>query len=397
LREAEVKTIRSWMLEGGMQRGASVRRLLSLGGVSDGELDTLKIDWEASSASSCLDQLLKQPPAKAERQRHRAIVTLLLAGLAANNEERERLVSRWVREHALVGRLPETAVTFEQVFDVPDSVVPVGLDADRALIGQRIGDELQGVLRQTTPLVLRADRRAAEIPVEWARENDRTDPVCMRRQIRWMLPYTEHRLPLIDELSARALPPRCMLLALKGDHINPEGEIHQLQQELANLYRKNDWPPEFVKAVVCESRGDVEALLQGCSSEIVHIAGHMASGALQVAAEQIASDEVGQWLASSKVRLLVLNGCEGALAGSPLALYSVAIADRIVQLGRVPEVVAHRLALTEVDGVAFAVNFARAFIGTFDAAAACFEARRVGSANLKLSPVLISQRRPRLG
>lgn len=397
LRETEAMTIKSWLREDGRQTGSSVHRMMTLAGVPGDELAALRIDWDKADACTCVDQLLKQPEAKVERPRRRALLTLLLDALSTNRPERKRLVARWMRANALVGRMPETAVTFEHIVEVPEALTPVALNADRVVLGQKIGQAVPGVLHLATPLALRADRRAAEVPIEWARENAETEPVCVRRQIRWILPHSETRQPLIEDVSTRALPPRYLLLALKGEHIDPKREIDGLRGELVELYLKNDWPPEFVRAEVCQNVDAVKLQLENCSFDIVHIAGHMGADALQVASEQISSEVLGRWLAESAVRLVVLNGCEGARPASDLALHGAAIADKLVQLGKVPEVVAHRIRLTDADGMAFASSFARAFVKTFDAAAACFDARRAGSIDLRLSPVLFSQRAPRTG
>ena len=394
LRAAEAQQVRSWLESDGFRTCAQVRRLLARGGLAEEELAGLGID-EAADVGACVDRLLTLPADKAARQRRRAIVTFLLSALASGNDDRMRLVNRWMRQRNLAGRLPKAAVTFEQVFDVPDSPVAPEPDADVVMTGVRMGQVLPGVLVGTNPLVLGSGPRAAELPVEWARENAETDAICLRRQVRWRLPYRDHRDALVEDLSSRAMPPRWLLVALKGDGIDPEAEIRQVGQTLADLYRAQDWPPEFVKTVACEGDKDVQAQLQGCSYEVVHLSGHMGSHALQVGGDEIASDTLGQWLANSKVRLVVLNGCEGARPRSSVALYSVAMADRIVDLGKVPEVVAHRRPLTDSDSVKFATSFCSAFARSFDAVAACFEARRAGSEQLRYSPLVISQRKPR--
>jgi hypothetical protein len=369
---------------------------LERAGVTMAELDQLKEAWEAD-ADGCLHRLLTWPRTKAERAQRRALLTSLLAALATNDEARTTMVNRWVRERNLVGPLPETMVSFDQQVKVEDAAVPTDWSVEPKLMGQRIGQTLPALFEESGPLALLPAKKPAEIPVEWARENADTDPISWRRQLRWRLAFADHRVPLIEELPDRVLPPRCLLLALKGAHIHPEAEVIALKQALTELYVKLDWPPNFIDLAVCENQDDVETRLRRCSHEVVHVAGHMDGDNLQVASSKIPADEVGQWFANSNVRLVLLNGCDGAVAGSTLALHSISLADRLVQRGRVPEVVAHRMRLNEQDGQAFAISFHGAFLKSFDAVDACFAARQVGSLQLGLSPILISQRASRTG
>jgi CHAT domain-containing protein len=116
---------------------------------------------------------------------------------------------------------------------------------------------------------------------------------------------------------------------------------------------------------------------------------------LQVGDELVEPDVFAALLNDSEVRLVVLNGCEGGRVSSPLAVEYLTLADRIVRDGRVSEVVAHRVKITDADALAFAILFYNAFFGKsggFDPARAAFHARKAGSLRLRLSPVVISQR-----
>ena len=233
------------------------------------------------------------------------------------------------------------------------------------------------------------------LPIEWARESAESEPVALRRQIRWRLPGVKTRGCVHQLVSSRQAPPTVLALALAGADIEPTTETRQIVALLRDRYKDMGWPPEFIRAFECEDRKDLESRLNGCRDHVVHIAGHLGPDGLQVGGEMLKAETLAARLNESEARLIVLNGCDGGTVKSPLAVEYLTLADRLVHDGRVPEVVAHRAKIAVSDSLVFARAFYQTFFGktsSFDVAQAVFEARKAGSARLQLCPVVISQR-----
>ncbi|HKA07818.1 MAG TPA: CHAT domain-containing protein, partial [Gemmataceae bacterium] len=384
---SERRTIANWLKEDGRTSGPDVRKLLEREGVPAAELNG--IAWQREN---WLEELLSLPKEPEKRQPIRERLALFLVALAAGRPERRGQVTLWIRQRRLVGLTPKPVAPYEYVVNIDPKVELAALGNDSTVIGQSLGKHFPDVFNSDGPLVLQALPATLVAPLEWTRENEQSEPVAVRRPMRWRLAGMDTRRCLFDELSDGCLPPKILLLAAEADDINPKAEVGALKSQLQDLYRERNWPAQFVCAQDCETAKKLSTCVAGCCDQIVHFAGHLGATGLRTGSELLPAAELAAALATSDVRLLVLNGCEGGTPQSPTAFAYATLVERVVRDAGVPEVVAHRGLLSDSDAGSFARVFYRGLLDHFDPSRAVFHARKKGSNELRLSPVLVSQR-----
>lgn len=392
LRDEARKKLREWLTDDEQNSATAVRRLLEHSGVEEDELDSLGFfgtddDW--------FNGILSLPRRPEKRSRARQIIALLILAVSEGNDVRRKLASSWLRDRRILGLTPRFIPAEEEVLTVCSGHTLKGLTArlsDELNVGQGLAKIFSVVFRSRHSLILDANPGSLEVPIEWTLENADNEPIALRRPIRWRLPGFKTRNCLFNELSSGALPPAVLLLALDADLITPAKEVRELKSQLDKIYNEYCWPKELIRTMECNSVKELKSRLIGCKEQVVHVAGHLGSGGLQVLSELLAPEGVADALSISDVRLMVLNGCEGGSPQSPISFEYATLMERIVRDGKVPEVVAHRGPLTDDDGMAFACKFYDCYFRKFDPSLAAFEARKAGSNNLRLLPITISQR-----
>jgi hypothetical protein len=392
LREDERSKLGEWLTEDGQNESAAVRRLLTQSGIKENELDSLDFNW---SKDDWFESFLSLPEAPGKRRRARELIALLILAVAEDGPDRMRHAKSWLRRRRLLGWSPRLIHSDEYVVAIEPKLNLAGLSiqgGDDATVGQRLGKTVPEVLNGRQRLILDAEPGSMEVPFEWAREYDDADPIAVRRPICWRLPFKQTRNCLFDDLSSGALPPAVLILALDAEDISPQKELRELKGQLDKIYYDYFWPQELIRTMVCRTVIELESRLTDCKEQILHLAGHLSSDGLQVSSEILAGEDLTKALSKSDVRMIVLNGCKGGTPRSPLAFEYATLAERLIRDASVPEIVGHRGLLREDDGLAFARNFYECFFRQFDPARAAFEARKAGSYDLRLSPIIISQR-----
>ena len=392
LREEERSKLRQWLIDDDQNNGTAVRRLLVQSGVKDSDIDSQEIDW---SKDSWFESFLYLPESPEKRQRRRELIALLILALVERTPDRLATARIWLLQRRLLPRAPRLVVLDEEVVTIDPGLTSMGLTvqlAEKIAVGQSLREKVPNVLIGRHRLILDAEPRSLEVPIEWTRENAETKPVAVRRPICWRLPFEKTRKCFFETFSSSELPPTILILALESDDITPEAEQRELKERIDKIYRKNYWPPELIRSRVCKTVQDLESRLTNCMEQVVHVAGHIGSKGLRVSSDILTSEKVARALSNSDVRLIVLNGCDGGTPQSPLAFEYATLAECLVRDGNVPEIVAHRGPLRDDDGLAFALTFYESFFSQFDPARAAFEARRTGSEDLEYSPIVISQR-----
>jgi hypothetical protein len=387
IRESEKRTIESWLAQDGRTNGRDVKSVLEREGVPAQEL--AEIDW---SQPDWIDAFFSMPGDADKHQRARERIALFLMAISETHPDRREQVILWVRRRRLVGLVAKPIARAEDVVTVDSNLSMAALGDDPKIVGQVLGKRLADVLNSDRPLVLRATAAALQAPIEWTRENKDSEPVALRRPIRWYFPGIVTRSSLFDQLSDGGLPPRVLLLTVNSLDINPEAEARVLESQLKDQYRRRRWPIEFIRVADCDSIRSLKSGLTNCREQIVQILGHLGAEGVRAGSEVLSAAELASALASSDVRLLVLSGCEGGAPISPTVFANATLIERIVQDGEVPEVVAHRKLLSDEDGQSFSRAFYNSFLEDFDTSRAVFKARKEGSVRLSLSPVLVSQR-----
>jgi len=391
LRDDERERLLDWLEEDGGSQPDRVFELLKRNGVPEAELDALHLK------SKGIDTLLHLREDRGTHQRARELIALLVLAVAAGRPERFKHATRWLSARRLVGWPSPVAFPAEEVIKMDGKPAPIGtIEVDHAvLIGQQLGLEIPKIMTQRGPVCLDANKDALALPIEWARETAEAEPLALRRQIRWRLPGVATRKCVHELISTREIPPTVLALALEAADVEPTTETRQLTTMLRDRYREMSWPPEFIRAVKCDNGRDLMSWLNGCRDHIVHISGHLGPDGLQVGDDLVPAESLAIALNNSDVRMIVLNGCDGGTVRSPLAVEYLTLADRLVRDGHIPEVVAHRAKIAVSDALVFALSFYKLLFekkGGFDPAQAVFEARKAGSARLRLCPVVISQR-----
>lgn len=392
LREEERRKLGAWLTEDGQNESAAVRRLLTQSGVIEDELDSLDCDW---SGADWFESFLSLPEVPGKRRRARELIALLILSVAEDSPERMEYANAWLRKRRLLGWSPRLIHHDQDVVTIGPEVTLAGLSIQKGNdinVGQRLGKIVPEVLNGRQQLILDAEPGSLEVPIEWTREYADAEPIAVRRPISWRLPFEQTRNCLFDDISSGALPPSVLILALDAEDISPQQELRELKSQLDKIYYESFWPQELVRPMVCRNSQELESCLTDCKEQIVHIAGHLNNNGLQVSSEMLKAEDLAKALSNSDVRILVLNGCEGGTPRSPLAFEYATLAERIVRDANVPEIVGHRGLLREDDGLAFALKFYECFFCYFDPAKAAFEARKAGSNDLRLSPIIISQR-----
>jgi hypothetical protein len=339
--------------------------------------------------------LLELPKEKPARRQHRELLTMLLLSLAEENDERRAAIEKWLRISLLLTWSDIDRP--EQEEDVHIGVPSLGVDvpADEGELAEALGREMHDLLIGKGPLCLTADGRALSSPVEIAREGKDAEPLALLRPIRWRLKDVPTRKSLDESRQEYALPPSVMLISLaSADLLEPDREVRQLKTILETEIQKRGWPTARIVAKRAKNAKELLNVLSETRHRIVHIAGHSGHTGLSVGKERVDAEVLAQALATSDVRLLILNGCSGVKARSALATGTITLADLLVIRGRVPEIVAHRKALQEDDAVAFAKRFYVEYLRDLDLGRAVHEGRKVGSPRLRSDLVAISQRPP---
>jgi hypothetical protein len=396
LREKERGELSNWFGEIGRNSTDGVLKLLSEMGVPEDECKTIK---EAAGQDDWQSTVLRLPKDQDKQKRARQIVTLLLLAVSQVNPDRRQRAAQWLSERHLLTWTPTVAADNQHLVEIDDSFIGSDPDArtirNMALWGQKVGQKHPEVLRGRQTLCVVAKTEFLAIPIEWACETPRDEPIAVQRPVCWRLPDVDTRPSVFDSIASNAIPPTTLILALPGRNINPGEQGRQLNELLRSRYEDLGWPPELVSYPECKNASQVLSYLRRCRQQVVHIAGHMGGGGLQVGEEQIGAIELASALQESEVRLVVLNGCEGGKSTSPVAVAYRTLAERLIRDGKVPEVVAHRRKISEKDALEFAKEFHRAFFDRkegFEPARAARVARKAGSPALRYSPVVISQR-----
>jgi hypothetical protein len=390
LGDEERKQLLDWLDEDGGAQPNRVRDLLMRKGVATEELDTLDLN------SKGIDSLLVLREDRKTHQRSRELMALLIMAAAEGRPERLKDARRWFSAGRLVGWPAPSPSAEEEVIVLDDEPAPLGTVevTQAAVIGQQLGLRFRQLTDHRGPVCLSASGNALALPLEWARETADAEPIAVRRPIRWQLPKVNARGRVRDMVAHREFPPTFLALALAADDVEPTTETRQVSTILQDRYRELGWPPEIIRTVECHSREDLMSWLKGCRDHVVHIAGHLGPEGLQVGKDLVPAESIAKELFPSDVRLMVLNGCDGGTVKSPLAVEYLTLADRLVRDGRVPEVVAHRAKIAVSDALMFALSFYQTFFaktGGFDAAQAVTQARKAGSARLRLCPIVISE------
>jgi hypothetical protein len=391
LRQEERNRLLGWLGEDGETQPSRVIELLKRSGVPEAELTALDLN------SKGIDSVLLLREDRGTHQRARELMAVLVLAAAAGRPDRLKHAARWLSSRRLVGWPAALAFPAEEVIDLDEIPAPIGkVEEQQAVeIGQRLGRVSPDLLAQHGPVCLVASKDALAMPMEWARETADAEPIALRRPIRWRLPGVGTRGCVHQLVSTREIPPTVLALALAAEDVEPTTETRQVAALLRERYQEMSWPPEFIRTVACDSGKDFMTWLNGCRDHVVHIAGHLGPDGLQVGKDLVPAESLAAALSSSEVRLVVLNGCDGGTVKSPLAVEYLTLADRLVRDGHVPEVVAHRAKIAVSDALVFALSFYKTFFrktGGFDPAQAVLEARKAGSARLRLCPVVISQR-----
>jgi hypothetical protein len=392
LRGEERQQLLDWLDDDGGTEAGQVLELLKQSGVPEDELTKLDLNLNGNNS------LFPLPESRAKHQRARELIALLVLAAAAGRPERLKVAIRWLSSRRLVGWPAPIDFPTEKVIELdekPASVIGTVEEDQAVIIGQQLAQKAPEITAQGGPVCLVASKDALALPIEWARETADAEPMALRRPIRWRLPGVETRRCVHHLVSNREIPPTVLVLALAAADVEPTEETRQVTALLRDRYREMAWPPEFVRSAECKSGGDFLSRLNGCPDHVVHIAGHLGPDRVQVGNDPVMAECLATALNNSEVRLVVLNGCDGGTVKSPLAVEYLTLADRLVRDGHVSEIVAHRAKIAVSDALKFALSFYKVFFGKtggFDAAQAVFQARKAGSARLRLSPVVISQR-----
>ncbi len=405
LREQDREVLFKWLKEDGIDSPQRIAELLCQWNLPEAELREIEIIGITEFPIA----LLRLPTDDdRKRRRNRRIVALLLLSLSSRNEERSRVVNGWIYERRLIQRPPALTAPPEDLLEVDigpivinsgeltkENVVQVGKSVGQKIY-QSFSKEPAMDTTKATALCIEAQKEFLAMPIEWACESQDDEPFATRRPVRWRLKNAETRQTIFEGLKENALPPATLFLALNSPEINPLAQVRQLQELVRTQYEALGWPPELVTQQICNGVEDALAVLEGCQRQVVHVAGHMGSDGFQVGDKILEATHLVNALQQSEVRLIVLNGCSGAGIFSSVAVEYLSLSERLIRDAKVPEVVAHRIEISEDDALAFAREFHIAFFNAsdgFEPATATLRARKVGSKALRYSPVAISQRR----
>jgi hypothetical protein len=395
LREKERNQLWQWLMDDGRDSAASIVRLLRDMGVPDAELKTIE-----NAGSKCLDAVLRLPRQRAEQKRARQIAALLLLAATHASPDRRKAAAYWLYARHLLRWPPLVRSDNEDSIEINDNLITNDLASrttkDMIKLGQRVAQKHPNVLSGRRPLCVTAKTEFLAVPVEWACETQHDQPIAVRRPIRWRLADVDTRPSVFESIPSNAMPPTTLILALAGPNINPGQQARQLNELLRARYEELGWPPELVAHFECQKREDVLTRLNHCQRQVIHLAGHMGGEGLQVGNDRVDAHELAEALRESDARMVILNGCEGGKSTSPVAVDYLTLTERLIRDAAVPEVVAHRNKINDSDALNFAKAFHTAFFDVndgFEPARAAFKARKAGSAYLRYSPVVISQRR----
>jgi TIR domain-containing protein len=404
LREPERDTAFQWLREDGCDTPEGVVQLLKPWGLTETELKDVKSTTKAELSSV----LFRLPPDDdRKRRRVRKMVALLLRSLSSGNKERTRVVHDWIYGRRLIQRPPVLTAPVEDVLvlDPGPAILAPRAPAreDVVRVGKEIGQKISQMFRSApemdparpTALCVESRKEFLATSIEWACESQDDEPLATRRPVRWRLKKIDARQTVFDSLKQNAFPPATLLLALNNPGINPEQQTRQLHELVRSHYEALGWPAELVARKDCNSVDEVLAELQGCKRQILHVAGHMGGEGFLVKEQDLDATLVVKALQQSEVQLIVLNGCSGGGVSSRVAVEYLTLGERLVRDAKVPEVVAHRIEISEDDALAFAREFHSAFFSAsdgFNPATATLRARKAGSIALRYAPVAISQR-----
>jgi hypothetical protein len=386
----EAGILESWLDKDGRVQREDLLRLLTNRNVPEKDARA----WLAGLPEGAWrDALLAVPHESPTRQRHKAMITLLLLSLAEEDVTRRETVERWLR---LTKLLNWSGIGYPKHEDVVEVGVPqlgTSPPSDVVLLGEALGQEYPSLLKSSDPLCLNADARVLANPLEYTRQGRDGEPLALLRPVRWRLKKATTRTSLHQDRTDRALPPSVLLLALAAEDLGtPDREVREVSQLLRGEYRKLAWPDARIETRQVGSADELLRTLTDVRHGIVHVAGHSGYAGLQVGRELVPGEKIAQALNGSDVRLLVLNGCSAAAPRSPLATGTVSLVDLLVTRGRVAEIVAHRNEITDEDAVAFALRFFSEFCRDLDVGRAVREARTAGSERLQLTPIAVSNR-----
>ena len=407
LREPDRDTVFQWLREDGCDSPEGVVQLLKPWGLTETEL----ADIGSVAKADLPTALFRLPPDDdRKRRRIRKIVALLLRSLSSGNKERSRVVYDWIYGRRLIQRPPVLTAPVEDVLVLdpgPAILAPVAPSGEDVLrVGKEIGQKISQMFKSTpqmdparpAALCVESRKEFLATSIEWACESQDDEPLATRRSVRWRLNKIDARRTVFDSLKDNTFPPATLLLALSNPGINPEQQTRQLHELVRSHYEALGWPPELVASKNCDSVDEVLAELQGCKRQILHVAGHMGGEGFLVKERVLEASRVVNALQQSEVQLIVLNGCSGGGVSSPVAVEYLTLGERLVRDAQVPEVVAHRIEISEDDALAFAREFHSAFFSAsdgFNPATATLRARKAGSSALRYAPIAISQRESR--
>lgn len=392
-RTIDAHVLAQWFEQDGRATGSDLLRPLIQSGA------------DAKAAMDWLNSLTKTTPlaqavlGDSEYPAARGLLTVLLLSLCEERPTRTALVQTWLRQSRLLNWSGIAQLQEEEAHSVRAPALGVTVPKDERQLGELLGRAFPELFpadeRRCAPLCLIADALALTTPLEFAHRGPGTDYLALLRAMRWTLKNASARSSLHAMRTEREMPPSVLLLELASDLAGPPREIAELSTCIRDEFVRLGWPVSRVRSKRIESPLALLRTLENTRHGIVHLAGHMGPGGVEVAGERVDGEALGRALNDSQVRLLVLNGCGTAEAEAGAESTSLTLAELLVRRGRVPEVVAHRGSILENDAVNFALRFYVEFLLDLDLGRAVFEARCTGrTSKMRLMPVAISQRPP---
>jgi hypothetical protein len=384
-------TLRQWLSADGLDKPHDLLRPLIQSDVPEKAAESWTKDLPRKGWQQALLQL---PQESGKRSRHRELLTLLLLNLAEEDTGRRETIDRWLYASRLLTWSGVLGPAAEEAVRI--GVPSLGADPpkDEVRLGEALGRAYHHLLAGKKPLCLMSDAKTLSSPVEIAREGKDAEILALLRPVRWKLDDVYTRKSLHESRSERGLPPSVLLVGMNGDSIEAEREVRQVKTILETQFRKLDWPTSRIVTRQVKTGKELLRLLDDTRHGIVHLAGHIGQTGLKVGKERVDREDLARALATSDVRLLVLNGCSGAKPRSPLATGTITLADLLISRGLVPEVVAQRGPVQEDDAIAFAQRFYAEYLRDLDLGRAVHEARKSGSTAVRLGLVAVSQRNP---